>query len=112
MGRWAQRRMRSSIGPGPTAPTPNAVTLLAVSNDGTDWILHFSGPIVTDTGVAPDAAFDVSGNAVLSVSPGAGALCSLTDDGGLYTAGQPWEITGQPNWLVTTLAGPSSGTTT
>jgi len=88
------------------------VTLLSVSNDGTDWILHFDGPITTNTGVTPDSAFDVSGNAVTSVSPAVGSVCSLTDDGILYSAGQPWEMVSQPNWLVTPLAGPSSGTTT
>lgn len=111
MGRYAQARRRASTGQEPGPPTPNAVTLLAVAADGTDWILTFSGGIVVTAGLQ-DGAFTVGDASFFQCQGGAGSAASGVDDGSAgYVSGLFWSLNSQPNWLQTPIAGPSSGTT-
>jgi hypothetical protein len=85
--------------------------LLDVRGDGTDWVLTFDGPITVDPLAPVSSEFSVNG-ALTDAPPGSvGALCSLTDDGGSYVPGLPWDLSAQPPWLTTPIAGPQSGTT-
>lgn len=111
MGRWAQRRRRATQGESTTPPTPNPVSIVSVRGDGTDWVITFSGPITTL--LVSDAVNFLIGDASFFQNDGSvGAALSGTDDGtGGYVAGVNWDLTGQPDWLVTPIAGPQSGTT-
>lgn len=109
MGRYTQRR-RAASGPSPAAPpAPPTLTVVAVfASIGTEAVVQFSGPIVLDTGVTPDAAFLFDGE-----TPGTVALDSANSAriSGLttFTLGDPWAVAMQPNWLVTPLVVPASG---
>jgi hypothetical protein len=111
MGRWAQQRRRGGGPPASSAITPNTVTLLSVRSDGTDWILTFDGPITT-LFISDSVNFLVGDASFFTNQGSAGSACSGVDDNSAgYVPGLAWALTGQPDWLLTPIAGPSSGTT-
>jgi hypothetical protein len=112
MGRWSQSRLRGGGGGATSSPTPNPVTLIDVHGDGTDWVLTFDGAIEIDPAAAPSSEFSVDGATTDPPAVAVGAACSLTDSDGSYISGRPWDLTAQPPWLLTPIAGPQSGTTT
>jgi hypothetical protein len=112
MVRWAQRRVRGGGGGPTTAPAPTPVSIVDVHADGTDWVLTFSGPVSCNTATA-DANFLVGDATFFQCDGAAGSLASGSDDGSAgYVPGLAWNLTAQPAWLNTPIAGPQTGTTT
>lgn len=111
MGRWAQRARRGGGG-GPAVPiTPNPVSIVSVRGDGTGWVITFDGPVSTNL-VSDAVNFLVGDASFFSCDSSVGASVDGTDDGsGGYVSGLAWFLTGQPDWLNTTIVGPQSGTT-
>lgn len=94
-----------------TSPPPTPVSIVDVHGEGTDFIVTFSGPVTIDAGEVPDSFLNISGASVTAITGHAGAVISIETDGGDYSSGLPWELTGQPGWLLTPIAGTQSGTT-
>lgn len=111
MGRWATNRRRGGGGGAPGSITPNAVSIVSVRGDGTDWVITFDGPISTN--LVADAVNFLIGDASFFQNDGSvGAALSGTDDGTAgYVSGVAWALTAQPDWLNTPIVGPQSGST-
>jgi len=110
MGRWAQRRMRSTnVTPAePVAP----VNLVDITCDGSSIAIATFDAVVTTPGGGPDAALDISGD---SQGPFGGqtgtSINLLAGGGGGHTSGEPWTLSSQPAWLTTPVNFPASGLT-
>jgi hypothetical protein len=111
MGRWAQRRQRSSASDSPAPPPPSPVAIVSVVGNGTSWSVNFDGPITQDVG-NDDAAFFVGDATTTHCNVCAGSTADCSDDGTAgYVPGLAWSLVSQPAWLLTPIAGPQSGTT-
>ena len=97
-----QRRARAT-----EAAPPVAVSILSITaTGGATVIVAFSGPVTVDDTAAPGTALEIGGgNEVVSVAQldANRATVDFVDD---VTAGQEWQLSAQPNWLVTPVAGP------
>jgi hypothetical protein len=112
MGRWSQQSRRGGGGGAPGSITPNVVNLVSVQADGTDWILHFDGPVAMGAG-NDDSAFFVGDATLFHADSVAGSAASGVDDGtGGYVPGLAWSLTSQPAWLATAVNFPAGGVTT
>lgn len=111
MGRWSQRRMRSTAPP--TIATPPVVLpeLLGVQGIGGGHVLTTWSLPVTFTNDFSVAGLSVNGPVPFSGSQ-AGASSIDLDIGSDPTPGDPWTLSAQPSWVVESVTFPSSGVTT
>lgn len=108
MGRWAQRKRRGGDAEPP--PAPALVNIASIAFGPTDYTVIFDGPVSIDTMAVPDGGLTLDGNnvdTVTVINPNAVAVTT----GGFMSGGQPWSLTSQPAWCLTSLAFPASGTT-
>jgi hypothetical protein len=78
--------------------------------DGATVRLTFSAPVAVDSDPGPlDANFNLVGQPPDAVASAGAALVNVTFLGGV-NEGDDWSLDAQPNWLVTVVATPASGT--
>lgn len=80
-----------------------------VSNGDPTCNVTFSAPVSIDTGVTPDGALHIADaipQSVAVVSP----TVVLIDFAGGDETGNPWNLDSQPNWLLTPVIFPATGT--
>lgn len=106
MGRWSQRQRRG--GGESLAVVPDATVLSVVDYTGFSVKVTFSAPVAVDNGVPPDTAFTVNGAAPSSVSLDSPTVVVL-NLGGPDVPGDPWDLSAQPNWLLTAVQVPEAG---
>lgn len=104
MGRWAQQRRR-----GGASALPAILRVEFIDNQNVR--VTFSGSVGVDGVVGPDGSFKVATAAVASVTAAGPAIVDVELDD-LISAGDPWTLTAQPNWLTTAVRVPASGVLT
>jgi hypothetical protein len=108
MGQWAQRRRSGSLG-SPAAAVASVTIVSVTVVDAVTAAITFSGVITIDTGVTPDDGFDYNGGAPDSVTrPSSHVVYAVMTAG--VNSGDPWTLSAQPNWLITPVVVPESGT--
>ncbi|MDB5321713.1 MAG: hypothetical protein JWN40_3344 [Phycisphaerales bacterium] len=92
-------------------PPPGPPTLLSVTLvDGATVRLTFSAPVSIDPDPGPlDGNFQVGGQAPDAVAAAGAAQVDVTFTSGAGE-GDPWSLDAQPNWLITVVQSPASGT--
>ena len=109
-----RRRPRAEEQAAPTPP-PAGVTILSVTATGQAAVVlvAFSGPVTVDEFVAPDGAFTVGegggGNPPISTAQ-YDATRAVVEMTSAVSVGQAWQLSAQPNWLVTPVEAPETGT--
>ncbi len=111
MGRWAQRKIRGGGGEG-GAQLP--LVLISVELIAADSLkLTWSRAVEVDQGVVPDGGFKVNGIQPDNCSPFDSAVTTFAAaDGAGWVDGDAWNLAAQPNWLLTPIGGPQTGTVT
>src|SRR5687767_8636007 len=102
-----RRPARARQTPAPAPPPPATVTILSVTATGGNMIVvAFSAPVTVDEFVGPDGAFTVGeGNAPPSTAQLDATRATVEMTAGV-SDGQAWQLSAQPNWLVTAVSVP------
>src|SRR5438128_1482129 len=99
-------RYRARATPEQASP-PATVTILSITaTGGAETIVAFSGPVTVDDTASPGNALEIEGgNEVVSVAQldANRVTVDFVED---VTAGQEWQLSAQPAWLLTPVAGP------
>lgn len=113
MGRYGMRRLRGTAPA--TVPTPPPVPLnvtLVLVTAADTAVFQFDGDPLVNSGVA-DANVDVNGVGFQTVTDLGGGAVQLQQPFGQppISAGDPWNILGQPAWASAPIANPANGVT-
>jgi hypothetical protein len=107
MGRYAQARRRGASGP--TASLSSSVYIVSVQKISIDTVrIQWSNRVNTSVGVISSGVFNVAGDDAINI-PGFTATTTDVQMEAAINVGDPWNLTGQPPWLISPACIPGTG---